>query len=199
MIRTFITRLLDNKILSGCSAEVSRVARRFALAAAAGEIATGQGLTGWHDGEASKAIESCLKAWIRTRGSTGPSDMDAAINQVAAFIEAHGASRFQADTPNMEKVINRAGFLARDGEGNITHYYVLPEIFRREVCAGFEPDSVARALLDRGFLDPAGKGRLQRKPRIPGLGTVWVYAVKPSILGRGSGDGGDIGDTTGIL
>lgn len=194
LIRTFITHFLDNKSLRGCSAEVSRVARRFALAAAAGELATNIGLTGWQDGDATKAIENCMRAWLRARGSTGSSDTDAAINQVAAFIESQGASRFQADAANTEKVINRAGFLARDEGGNIKDYYILPEVFRREVCAGFDPENVARVLLDRGFLEPGGKGRLQKKPRIPGLGTVWVYAVKPSILGRGGEDNGDIED-----
>ena len=196
-VRTFITHFLDDKSLLGCSAEVSRVARRFALAAA-GELATNIGLTGWRDGDATRAIESCLKAWIRARGSAGPSDLDAAINQVAAFIESQGASRFQADAASKEKVVNRAGFLKRDHDGNVTHYYILPGVFRREVCEGFEPESVARALLERGFLDPGGKGRLQKKPRIPGLGTVWVYSVKPSILGRGGEDNGDIEDVAQI-
>jgi uncharacterized protein (DUF927 family) len=195
LIRTFVTHFLDGKSLRGCSAEVLRVARRFALAAAAGELATKIGLTGWPEEEATRAIALCLKAWIRTRGSTGPGDIDGAINQVAAFIEAHGSSRFQADAPNMERVINRAGFLARDSEGNVTYYYFLPEVFRREVCAGLEPETVARALLHRGFLDPDGKGRLQKKPRISGFeNPVRVYAEKPSILGQGGGDSGDTED-----
>jgi uncharacterized protein (DUF927 family) len=194
LIRTSLANFLNNRCLQDCSAEVLRVARRFAVAAAAGELATSIRLTGWHEGDATKAGEICLKAWIRTRGSTGPGDVHAAINQVAAFLEAHGASRFQADGASTEKVINRAGFLARDSEGNVTHYYILPEVFRREVCAGFEPETVARTLLDRGFLDPGGKGRLQKKPRISGLGTVWVYAIKPSILGRGGGDTRDTED-----
>lgn len=198
LTRSFVARFLDDKSIRDCAAEVSRVARRFALAAVAGEIATRIGLTGWPEDEATRAIDRCLKAWIRTRGSTGPGDIYTAINQVAAFLEAHGASRFQADGASTEKVINRAGFLARDNEGNVTHYYILPEVFRREVCAGFEPETVGRALLDRGFLDPGGKGRLQKKPRISGLGTVWVYAIKPSILGRGGGDTRDTEDAARI-
>jgi hypothetical protein len=95
-------------------------------------------------------------------------------------------------------VVNRAGFVARDSDGNVTHYYILPGVFRREVCAGFDAEIVAKALLDRGFLDPAGEGRLQKKPRIRGLGTVWVYAIKPSILGRRNGDSGDLRDARDI-
>lgn len=194
MTRSFIARFLGDKRFCGCAPEVSRVARRFALAAVAGEIVTNIGLTGWLMDEATRGIDRCLNAWIRTRGSTGPGDTDAAISQVAAFIEAHGASRFQTDTQATEKVINRAGFLARDREGNIKYFYVLPEVFRREVCAGFDAETVAKALLDRGFLE-AEKGRLQKKPRIAGHGSPRVYAVKPSILGIENGDTGDNGDS----
>lgn len=199
LTRSFITRFADDNRLRGCAAEVSRVARRFALTAVAGEIATRIGLTGWGEDETTKAVDRCLRAWIRARGTSGPADIAAAVNRVAAFIEAHGASRFQSSNSlTEEKVINRAGFLAKDRDGNVTHYFILPEVFRREVCAGLEPESVAKALLDRGFLEAGGKGRLQRKPRIPGLGTVWVYAVKPAILGRGNGDAGDTGDAAPI-
>lgn len=193
--RTSIHRFLEDKTISGASPEVIRVARRFALAAVAGEIASGFGLTGWRDGEATRAIDRCFRAWLRARGSTGPSDMDAAISQVAAFVEAHGASRFQSDKAVGEKVTNRAGFLRRDDDGNVTQYLILPEVFRREVCAGFNSESVAKALLERGFLDPDGRGRLQKKPRITELGTtVRVYAINASILGGLSGDKGDSGD-----
>jgi uncharacterized protein (DUF927 family) len=194
LTRSFITHFLEDKRLRGCAPEVSRVARRFALAAVAGEIATELGLTGWTKDEATRCTDRCLNAWIRARGSTGPGDIDTAINQVAAFIEKHGASRFQTDTQATEKVINRAGFLARDREGNVKYFYVLPEVFRREVCAGFDAETVAKALLDRGFLE-AEKGRLQKKPRIAGHGSPRVYAVKPSILGIENGDSGDNGDS----
>jgi putative DNA primase/helicase len=193
MTRSFIAGFLDDKKLRGCAPEVSRVARRFALTAGAGEIATEIGLTGWPKDEATRCTDRCLNAWIRARGSTGPRDIDAAINQVAAFIEKHGASRFQAETEATEKVINRAGFLAWDREGKIKYFYILPEVFRREVCTGYDAETVAKALLDRGFLE-AEKGRLQKKPRIAGHGSPRVYAIKPTILSPESEDTGDDGD-----
>jgi uncharacterized protein (DUF927 family) len=195
-IRTSIERFVGDEILSGSSAEVLRVARRFALAAAAGEIATGFGLTGWRNGEATRAIDRCLKAWLAARGSMGPSDIDAGISQVRAFIEAHGASRFQSSEHTEEKVIDRAGFLKRGDGGKVTHYFFLPEKFR-EVCAGFQHEVIAKALLERGLLDTDGKGRLQKKPRIAEFGTsVRVYAINAAILSGFTGDKGDSGDTS---
>ncbi len=58
---------------------------------------------------------------------------------------------------------------------------ILPEVFRREVCEGFDYRAVARALLLRGHLG-CEQPRLTKKPRLPEVGAVRVYAVKSSIL-----------------
>ncbi|MGZ8262067.1 MAG: hypothetical protein ACXWTU_03785 [Methylotenera sp.] len=55
----------------------SRAASRFALVAAAGELATPWGITGWEQGEAIKAAEICFKAWIERRGGTGNQEAEA--------------------------------------------------------------------------------------------------------------------------
>jgi uncharacterized protein (DUF927 family) len=47
---------------------VQRVARRFALVAVAGELATEAGLTGWAQGEATTAAAHCLRDWIEAFG-----------------------------------------------------------------------------------------------------------------------------------
>jgi len=44
--------------------QVSRVAGFFGLIAAAGEYATGNGLTGWSEGDASRAAAACFRAWL---------------------------------------------------------------------------------------------------------------------------------------
>jgi len=51
--------------------QVHRVARRFALVAVAGELATRYGLTGWNEGEAMNAAKTCFSAWLDTFGGTG--------------------------------------------------------------------------------------------------------------------------------
>ncbi len=59
---------------------------------------------------------------------------------------------------------------------------MLPEAFRREVCKGFDASAVARVLKKRGHLVHQ-PGRLTDKQRLPGMGLVPVYHVKPSIFG----------------
>ncbi len=77
--------------LEGAGGQVKRGARRFALIAVAGEMATTAGLTGWPEGEASRAAKVCFDAWIRTRsGGLGASERTQALRQVRYWIEKHG-------------------------------------------------------------------------------------------------------------
>ena len=176
----------------GASGEVSRAAHRFAVIGFAGESATNGGITGWNKGESTKAAERCFENWLSRRvGGTGSGEEEAAIQQVRNFIEVNGASRFQPvkarlgmrGEPISEKVVNRAGFRSDDADGDAVEYFVLPEVFRRDVCAGFDHRMVARALLKRGYLERESQ-HLTKKPRLPEVGSVRVYAVKASILGE---------------
>jgi len=143
--------------------QVARVARRFALVAAAGELATASGLTGWAAGEASSAARICFKAWLEGFGGTGSREERAFFAQVRAFFEAHGASRFAATTDDAEpRVVNRAGFY-RDRHTGEREFLVLPEVFRREVCAGFDSRAATRWLKEHGWL--LCRARTARLPR----------------------------------
>ena len=191
-LRDFQADFLKNRVPAGATGEVFRAAQRFATIAAAGELATSAGITGWEAGEATKAAERCFRSWIEARGTTRASDTEAAINQVRRFLEAHGASRFQqirypalqagADSPDENQVVpNRAGYRRKTAEGE-TEFLVLPETFKSEVCAGFDYRMVARALADRGFLD-CQPPDLTKRVRLPGnLGLTRAFCVKGSIL-----------------
>lgn len=47
--------------------QVARVAKRFALIGAAGEMATTAGITGWPDGTAFEAAHRCFQDWLEAR------------------------------------------------------------------------------------------------------------------------------------
>jgi uncharacterized protein (DUF927 family) len=84
------------------------------------------------------------------------------IAQVRQFIERHGEARFapwggeDGDRPT----INRAGFRKPDGNGGV-EYYVLPEVWRSEVCAGFDPGTLGE--LERIVEEHLGAGLPQRQ------------------------------------
>jgi uncharacterized protein (DUF927 family)/phage/plasmid primase-like uncharacterized protein len=168
------------------SGQAGRVARRFGLVAVAGELASRYGLTGWAEGEATHAAQTCFAAWLEGFGGGATNREDGKIlAQVAAFFDAHGASRFQNMTDRDARVLNRAGFY-RDGPGDdgVRTYYVLTTVFKSEVCRGYAPDAVAKLLLERGHLQGGSDGRATQKHRLPGMGNsqrVYTFIHLPAM------------------
>ena len=112
--------------------QAQRVADRFALIAAGGELATVRELTGWEKAAATQAARVCFKAWLDHRGGAGAQEEKTALAQVAQFFELHGESRFSTldSTDSREpRTINRAGF-KRTTTGGTAEYFVLPEVWK---------------------------------------------------------------------
>ena len=193
--KAFMKQFIAEHVPEGVSGEVGRVANRFALAAYAGEIASEMQITGWGEGEATKAAAKLLNEWLADRGTSGSSEEEKAVRQVRHFLELHGASRFQARGD--EKIVNRAGFKEVHESGEI-EFLIQEEAFRREVCAGFDPTMVAKVLLKRKFLTRPSKQEkgLTTLRRVPEMGRMRVYVVTSSIFaGNGGSDGSDGSDT----
>jgi uncharacterized protein (DUF927 family) len=157
--------------------QVMRVAQRFGLVAVAGELATRYRVTGWAEGEATRAASQCFAAWLEGFGGAGNREDRALLAQVRGFFETHGASRFEDMGAALDqRVVNRVGFY-RTGVQGTREFLVLPEAFRREVCAGFDAKAATRCLLAQGWIMPGGDGRPTHKPRLPGIGTARVYVL----------------------
>jgi putative DNA primase/helicase len=179
-IRAAMAAWMDRHCPVGCDGQVGRAARRFALFAAAGELATACGVTGWPEGEAAASAAVCFQDWLAQRGGTESAEVLRGIHSVQAFIAKHGTSRF-ASWDNSDAVLyNRAGF--RKGapeEGTV--YYFFPEAFR-EACGGLDPGLVARTLAEREMLEP-GKDQLAKLVRLPGnKNPQRAYVVTPNLI-----------------
>lgn len=149
--KSSLERILDgNEYPNG---EISRVAGRFALVALAGELATEWQITGWKAGEAVAAAKSCFVSWLHSRGS-GTSDGQKSVAQVRNFLQSQGGSRFISDSDSNRYIRDCAGFVY-ESEG-AREFCVYSEVFRRELCKGFEPKMVARELKNRGLLVTEG-------------------------------------------
>ena len=196
-VRLARQRWLEEHVPLGVDGQVSRVARRFGLLAAAGELAVELGILPWPAGEADRAAARCFTDWLRARGGTGSAELREGIAQVRSFIEAHGSSRFEpawarqdnhasagdAAADGIRRTINRAGFRRLDGEpssGRWT-YYVLTEAWRNEVCQGLDHKAIAREMHRCGWLS-GDAGHHTRKERIPGHGGLRVYVIGGGFL-----------------
>ena len=74
----------------GASGQVRTACGRFGLIAAAGEMATEFGLSGWSEGKATMAALKCFQAWLNKRGSIGDHDIEASIRQVTGYLSEYG-------------------------------------------------------------------------------------------------------------
>lgn len=175
-------------LTSAASGQAQRVAARFALAGAAGELATDWDITGWQPGKAMQAAITCFKAWLQAFGGEGNREERAMIEQVRHFLELHGEARFTdkdrsiVDDNHAPKTMNKAGFREKNHERNL-EYYCYPEVFKAEICKGFDHRAVARLLIDRGFMKGGDGRNLTVKRELPGEGSKRVFHVLPSIWG----------------
>ncbi|MEY4750397.1 MAG: hypothetical protein RIQ60_2611 [Pseudomonadota bacterium] len=87
-LRTDVDALTLDYVPDTADGQVQRAGRRFALVAAAAELATRQGLTGWKPGEATDAVRRCFLSWIGARpAGFGSSEKTEALRQVRAWLE----------------------------------------------------------------------------------------------------------------
>ncbi len=164
----------------GADGQVKRVCGRFALLAAAGELGASLGVLPWTTGEAARAAATCLRSWVGQRGGTGAAEVTAGLEQVRRFFQAHGAARFEdLDATEPRAVVNRAGYRRREN-GEIV-FMVFPEIFKGDVCAGFNAKVVCAELKSLGILR-ADSGHNTKNIRTPD-GQRRMYVLTSAILG----------------
>ena len=137
---------------SDLAPQAHRVARRFAIVAAAGEMATQANITGWQVGQATTAVMACLDNWLDNYGRDGEHEQRQIIEHIKGFIEQHGSSRFQPCYRNTrldfeEKTFNRVGYRNME-KGD---YYFSQETFD-SVCAPFSKKKVLQVLKEADLL-----------------------------------------------
>ncbi len=162
--------------------QVVRAAQRFALIAAAGEIAREAGVVPWEPHEATTGVACCFDAWLRARGTPGAVEDANALAQVRRYFEQHGESRFTpwfGDSPD-RPTINRAGF--RRAQDDQTEWFVLPGAWKEEICRGLDASRVARLGLQAGWIAPDAAGSPTSSHRLPGVGPTRVYRVTSAVL-----------------
>ncbi|MFZ2485619.1 MAG: DUF927 domain-containing protein, partial [Candidatus Rickettsiella isopodorum] len=153
--------------------QVKRVAGRFALVAVAGELATEWEITGWEIENAYDAALACFISWLKNGQEwvTGSYEEEKMLEQARHFFESQ-SSRFNSFCTKESSVRNRAGFV--DDTHHKIHsgdFYVFPETFRKEICKGFEPQSVTALLLRKGLLlKHRTSGKVDASIYVPALG-----------------------------
>ncbi|MGP5336349.1 DUF927 domain-containing protein [Psychrobacter maritimus] len=170
---------------SNLAPQAHRVAKRFAIVAAAGEMATQADITGWQAGQATTAVMTCLDNWLDNYGRDGEHEQRQIIDHIKAFIEQHGSSRFQPCYRNTrldfeERTPNRIGYRNMD----TGDYYFSKETFD-SVCAPFGKKKVLQVLEEADLLLlNQGDRKIYKAPDtlFSGKQRPSVYAVTADIL-----------------
>ena len=179
--KQFVSDFMSN--YSDLAPQAYRVAKRFAIVAAAGEMATLAGITGWQAGQATTAVMTCLNNWLDNYGRDGEHEQRQIIEHIKAFIEQHGSSRFQPchihTYQDFEpKITNRAGYHNYD----TGDYYFSTSTFD-EVCSPFNKSKVLQVLDEARLLNVTESDRKTCRVPLPfKKNRQRVYAVKSEIL-----------------
>ena len=177
-VRAAIEAFRSANVDDAADGQVKRVANRFALAAAAGEIAIELGIVPWGAGAATTAAVAMYKAWLESRGGLEPVEIRNMIQQVRSLIERYGDSRFDPIEGAERPAHERYGWCR--GKGDARAWLIPPETWRTVFAAGYDPTTVGRTLAERGMLIRDGQ-QLSRSEWVDGR-THRVYVLTAKIL-----------------
>ncbi len=203
-----VSRFVREVVPDEAHGQIHRAAARFALVAVAGEMASAWGVTGWPKNVAWDAAKVCFADWLKARGTVGNAEDEAIKARIRLRFEMDGESRFtrlstgailyEADgkVPDPDdhapKTISRLGYRMRDPVSGLIKYYVLPEAFRQEICAGLDVNRVCRLLAEMGALETTtGAGnmlqtRITPEAKSSKSGRAKVYCVTSAIYEQGT-------------
>ncbi|MXS84484.1 DUF927 domain-containing protein [Nitrosomonas sp. HPC101] len=176
----FERSVLDQSV----SGQARRVAREFALAGFAGELASEWQITGWDKSEAMTASIRCFRDWLAEFG-TGNREHSKILSKVKLFIEQHGDARF-ADVDRLNdshapRTPNMVGYREDLEDGR--HYYVFNESFKKVLFASVNYRVAARLLSEKGFMNPPEGRNLPTKVTLKDGTRPRMFHIYPSLLG----------------
>jgi len=183
----------------GDSGQAERAAVRFALFAAAGELASAFGVVPWPGGAASAAALTLYRRWARAFGRSAPREEREILTRLRAAIQSERAMFSPlGDDDTTEASLPSA--MGRDGEARGLRTYGFRWVRGPEVCycfhnagwaeitKGFNPVEAARMVFEAGYLVTDGDPkRLKKSIKIKGEKQNF-YCIKSDILEADLGD-----------
>jgi putative DNA primase/helicase len=182
LVLTVVKAFCEAHVPAGADGQVERVAQRFGLIAAGGEVAWLYGIAPWERGDAVAACAKCFEQWLSVRGGHDAAETRDCVDQVRTFLLANGMARFipaWEETQSRIPVRDVAGF--RDQVGDGWDFYVTTTAWK-EVCAGFDPRRTAAVMKQKGYIDAGEEGRSSKSVRVPEFGKQRLYHIRSTFL-----------------
>lgn len=139
--------------------QARRVAKRFALLAAALELA--HEITGLPKGEGMKGIRRCFDDWFALNGAGKQEDRQI-LNQAMMFMQTQAMYFINTEMTFIAPSKEPPGFVKTQTEDDL--FYIYPKVFLESICVGFDKNKVIEVLSKAGWLQKMGyDGRWQAK------------------------------------
>ena len=186
--QNMIEQFIDLYVPKKSDGLIYRVAKRFAIVAAAGECATRAGLTAWDIGEATKAAVRCFNDWIANVGGLGNFEEKAILKQIRSFIEANESSRFEKIVLDPERYPSNSDVRVHKRVGYVKHitnkpkeYIFFKEQFESEICKSLDLKHVLNVLKKYGWLNCNSEKDFTKTVRLPNQGSQRMYVLNDSL------------------
>lgn len=154
-----------------------RVGKRMAVVAAAGELATRAGITGWQDGQAIAAAKICFENWLDNYGHDGKQEDRQIIGHIAGYLEKYSGSRFQTVGSRAQKISKKSGYYKRDDD-----LYLFGTYTFEEICLPYSKSQVINILRSHNLLRFNEDARSSMKLNNKNIDYGRAYAVKGEIM-----------------
>lgn len=156
--------------------QACRVARRFALAAAALELAAD--ITGLPAGVGTAGIKQCFDDWITANGA-GKYEDRRIIVSTAAFMQQHAHGLRFADWNDRHTNKDHAGYRRENGQDEKAEFWIIPAVFEGEIIQGTDTEKACGVLHGIGWLAKPEGGRWKFQKRGKGRFYVLIGAEPP--------------------
>lgn len=155
------------------SGQARRVAKRFAIAAAALELAAP--VTGLPVGVGMAGVKKCFDEWLEANGA-GKHEDRRIIEQAEDFIAQHALGTRFMEWSDKSTNKDHAGY--RKQEGEKLELWVIRRVFANEIAQSFDESKVCRVLADNGLLKYNHKNRGYQHQR---KGNGWFHVLATNI------------------
>lgn len=142
--------------------QVARVARKFAIIAAVGELVNAQGILNLESEEASLACVTLFHRWLDARGNTSHShEFKAMIDRIKKLtLEDRNARFLDSKGGDGDKAITKGLAGYKDSEdGDIKEFWIHITVFKREILENQDEKIYLRELAQAGLIRKDSNGQ----------------------------------------
>ena len=161
---------------SGLSEQSGRVLASFAIVAAAGEMATNAGITGWQEGQATNAAKVCFQSYLDNYGSSANLEEKQVISHIAKYLQKYANSRFEDAESNVKRLNEKAGYYR---QSNNTYLFAT-EVFT-DICQPFDKRQVLEVLHKHNLIDKKS-GRYDARINLKNVDLTRAYIVSGEVI-----------------